>query len=84
MQRAGQTCAPSPVNGRVDAQRGDGSVASSAHTDASGNYSLALAPGQYTLVVVTGAAYPRCPSTPVTVTSGPPTRTDIACDTGIR
>ncbi|GAC1305355.1 MAG: hypothetical protein NVSMB16_00860 [Acidimicrobiales bacterium] len=84
MQRVGQTCTPSPVNGRVDAQRADGSVAGSTHTDGSGDYSLILNPGQYTLVVVTGATYPRCPSTPVTVTSGPPTRTDIACDTGMR
>jgi hypothetical protein len=50
---------------------------------ADGKYRIALAPGEYTLVVVTDT-FPLCPETPVSVKSGLFTTADISCDTGIR
>jgi len=47
-------------------------------------YAIGLAPGSYTLQVVTHGAFPRCPQTSVTVTPGDPTTANIDCDTGIR
>ena len=84
VERQGQPCPPQPVNGRVDAQAPDGHVVASTQTSANGGYSLVLPPGSYTLVVNTGATYPRCPPTGVTVASGAATRADITCDSGIR
>ena len=84
VERPDMPCPPRPVSARVDAQDGSGRTVASTHTDAAGRYSLGLAPGSYTLVVVTGTAFPRCPPTAVTVRSGAPTRADIGCDTGIR
>ena len=84
VERPDQPCPPRPVSARVDAEDGSGRTVASTQTDQAGRYSLALAPGNYTLVVVTGTAFPRCPPTAVTVRSGAPTRADIGCDTGIR
>lgn len=84
VERPDQPCPPRPVSARVDAQDGSGRTVASTHTDQAGRYSLGLAPGSYTLVAVTGSAFPRCPPTAVTVRSGAPTRADIGCDTGIR
>jgi hypothetical protein len=61
-----------------------GGKAGSAVTDAAGAYTIPLAPGGYTLHVVTNGQFPRCPDSSVTVTSGAPVTADIHCDTGIR
>ncbi|HZT66712.1 MAG TPA: carboxypeptidase regulatory-like domain-containing protein [Acidimicrobiales bacterium] len=84
VEQAGNPCPPKPVSGQVQAHDSGGATVASTTTDSSGGYALALAPGSYTLVVVTGSSFPRCPNTPVTVGSGAPSRVDISCDTGIR
>lgn len=84
VERAGQPCPPRPVSARIDAHAADGRVAASTQSGADGSYRIGLTPGNYTLVVVTGSTYPRCPDTPVSVAPGAATRADISCDTGIR
>lgn len=84
VERPNQPCPPRPVTAEVDARTGDGRTAAATHSDGAGRYALTVAPGTYTLVVVTGSTYPRCPNTTVTVQGGTPTRHDISCDTGIR
>ena len=85
VERLGHPCPPAPVHGTVLATDTGGAQAASAVTDAAGNYAFVLLPGGYTFVVIdTGGTRPRCPSTPVTVSPGPPLQVDIACDTGIR
>jgi hypothetical protein len=61
-----------------------GQTVASTVTDNAGWYSLGLAPGDYTLVVVVNGRYPRCPATRVTVSSIGPANANILCDTGIR
>jgi hypothetical protein len=68
----------------VTATDAGGRQAGAAHTAADGGYSIALAPGRYTLTVSTGSKYPICPPTDVTVESGKVTRADISCDSGMR
>jgi hypothetical protein len=84
VERPDQPCPPNPVPGRVDAISAGGRTAGSATTDGDGRYTITLAPGAYTLRVVTGSNFPRCSDTPVTVTAGSTTTADIDCDTGIR
>jgi hypothetical protein len=68
----------------VNAQDASGRTVATTRTDQAGRYSLRLSAGTYTLVAVTGATYPRCQPTQVTVRPAGPTRADISCDTGIR
>lgn len=84
VERPEQPCPPRPVAAQVNAQDASGRTVATTRTDQAGRYSLSLAAGSYTLVTVTGATYPRCPPTSVTVRPGGPTRADISCDTGIR
>jgi hypothetical protein len=84
VERVGQPCPPQRVAAPVDGRNAAGHTVARTHSDQAGRYRLALAPGRYTLVVVTGGLFPRCPATPVTVLPGPPLRQDIGCDTGIR
>ena len=84
VERPDQPCPPKPVSDEVDARNGGGSTVASATSGADGHYALRLAPGRYTLVVVTPSGWPHCPDTPVSVTTGSATRADISCDTGIR
>lgn len=85
VEQAGKPCPPAPVHGTVVALAARGVQIQSAGTEADGHYALTLSPGRYTFVVQnTGGVFPRCPSTPVTVLSGPPVQMDITCDTGIR
>src|SRR5207244_5085437 len=81
VERPDHPCPPRPVSAEVDARQGARTVAS-ATSDGQGAYRMSLAPGRYTLVVVTNSSFPRCPSVDVTVPSGPPVRADISCDTG--
>jgi hypothetical protein len=84
VQRARQTCPPRPVVATVDANGNHGATVVSTHTDSSDRYAVSLPSGAYTLVVVTGAAWPRRPDTPVVVHTGRATCADIQCDSGIR
>jgi hypothetical protein len=71
------------VSAEVDARQGGTTVASTT-SNGQGDFTLRLAPGRYTLVVVTNGTFPRCPAVDVTVPPGSPVRADISCDTGIR
>jgi hypothetical protein len=82
--RADLPCDPRPVDADVEARTLAGDVIASTHTDATGSYSLHLAPARYTLTAVTDGPLPRCPAVPVTVTTGPAIEANIDCDTGIR
>jgi hypothetical protein len=84
VERPDQPCPPRPVAAQVNAQDASGRTVATTRTDQAGRYSLSLAAGTYTLVAVTGATFPRCPPTSVTVRPVGPTRADISCDTGIR
>lgn len=84
VERPDQPCPPNPVAGRVDAINAAGRTAGVATTDAVGRYAIALAPGDYTLRVLTEGMFPTCPDTAVLVALGPPLTVDIGCDTGIR
>lgn len=79
-----EPCPPRPVDAEISAQNGEGAVVASTRTDADGNYTLALQPGEYTLVVDTGAALPFCDPVTVSVQVDRPMRADLSCDTGIR
>jgi len=83
VERVDHPCPPRPVSAEVDARQGGRTVASTT-SNAQGDYSIRLAPGGYTLVVVTNSAFPRCNPVDVTVPPGSPVRADISCDTGIR
>ncbi|HUY05958.1 MAG TPA: carboxypeptidase-like regulatory domain-containing protein [Acidimicrobiales bacterium] len=84
VERIGHPCPPRPVVGAVDVRNIAGGTVATTHTDGAGRYFVSVSPGSYSLVVVTGSAFPRCPSEGVTVTSGSPQRIDVTCDTGIR
>ncbi|HEU5002871.1 MAG TPA: hypothetical protein VFW71_08840 [Actinomycetota bacterium] len=84
VERVGSPCPPAPVVGRVEARTGSATVVASAQTSATGTYSLSVAPGSYTLVVVVPGTFPRCPDTAAVVAPGALTTVNIVCDTGIR
>ncbi|MGA8295955.1 MAG: carboxypeptidase-like regulatory domain-containing protein [Acidimicrobiales bacterium] len=84
VEQAGNPCPPEPVTAEIDARDAAGRTIASTRTNSAGSYALSLKPGAYTLVVVTRATFPRCPSEPITVSSGSPLRVDVSCDTGIR
>ena len=84
VEQVGNPCPPRPVSAEVDVQDVDGHTSASTFTDSAGHYSLSVKPGSYTLVVVTGNSFPRCPREPALITSGAPLRADVSCDTGIR
>lgn len=84
VERLDEPCPPSPVGGSVVARGQGQELVGRTQTDGQGYYRLALPPGTYTLVVETGAIYPRCEPVEVTLARGARTRADITCDTGIR
>ena len=84
VEQVGHPCPPRPVTATIKAQKGKGRVVARARSDANGHYSMRLAPGRYTLVVQTGAQFPRCPTTPVSVPPNQVVTADISCDTGMR
>jgi hypothetical protein len=80
-------CPPQPVDTEIAAQNTAGETVAHTRTDADGQYSLALAPGVYTLVAATLPGGPMsCDPVSVTVSAGPgpAVHADISCDTGIR
>ena len=60
-----EPCLPQPVDAEISAQDGEGAIVASTRTDADGDNSLSLEPGDYTLVADTRGALPFCK--PVTV-----------------
>jgi hypothetical protein len=77
-----EPCPPRPVAAEISAHGGGGAVVASTRTDADGQYTLSLEPGDYTLVTDTGGALPFCD--PVAVSVDRPMRADMSCDSGIR
>ena len=79
-------CPPRPVDADVAAQNAAGETVARTRTDADGHYSLALTPGEYTLIATTRPGTPLlCDPANVTVLAqGPAAHADISCDTGIR
>jgi hypothetical protein len=80
---AGKPCPPRAVSAEIDVRDRNGATVAKTTSSADGKYRIALAPGEYMLVVVTDT-FPLCPETPVSVKSGLFTTADISCDTGIR
>jgi Alpha amylase, C-terminal all-beta domain len=84
VERPGQQCAPRPVVATVDVQRRHRTVAST-RSNSAGDYAVGVPrAGTYTVVIDTGAMFPRCPTKTVTVSKSQSVRVDMLCDTGIR
>jgi hypothetical protein len=88
VQKAGTTCQPKPVANRdVKILDSSGKVVATTKTDASGHFSVALAPGAYVIQVAIVAGQPGMRQTTpgnVTVTTGQTVNVKIELDTGIR
>jgi hypothetical protein len=84
VERIDHPCPPRPIRPTIQVLNADGRIAATTRTDAHGWYTVRLAPGEYVLHVATTSILPRCPDTPVSVGTPPPSRADIHCDTGIR
>lgn len=78
-------CAPRPVAAMLQISDAHGSNAASVVSDATGNFSVALPPGDYTLTAqpVSGLMGTPAPIT-FTVTAGSPVDLTVEYDTGIR
>jgi hypothetical protein len=83
VERAGSPCPPAPWVGTVRATD-DAGHPTDTRTDENGNYTLTLQPGSYQVVAVTDGGPPTGQPVTIDVPSGPPTRLDLAVDTGIR
>jgi hypothetical protein len=68
----------------VEARDAAGRTVADTLTDGAGQYFLNLAPGDYAVVVTTGARWPYCATKSVTVIASGPVRADVSCDTGLR
>jgi hypothetical protein len=79
-----EPCPPRPVDAEISAQDGEGAIVATTRTDADGDYTLPLEPGDYTLVADTVGALPFCDPVTVSVPADRSVRADISCDTGIR
>src|SRR4029079_10246596 len=69
VERVDQPCPALPISAPVNAVDSSGNTLATTTSGADGSYSLTVTPGSYQLVVVT-QTFPRCPSTPVSVTAG--------------
>jgi Carboxypeptidase regulatory-like domain len=83
VEQAGSPCPPQLWTGTVQATAADGHAYETA-TANDGSFSLALPPGSYTVVAVTGAGLPRGVPQTVTVNTGTPRTITLEVDTGIR
>jgi hypothetical protein len=78
-------CADKPYQTTVTVTRaGSGDRIATTASDASGMFSIPLAPGDYAISATGGSPLPRCTSATVTVRAGSYATTTISCDTGIR
>jgi hypothetical protein len=84
VQRADLPCPPRPVAAHIQVTDNSGRNVAATDSDSSGAYTVALAPGRYTVTATTGSVFPSCQPAQVTVAAGKPSRADISCDTGIR
>jgi carboxypeptidase family protein len=87
-ERVGQSCPPRPVpNREIQILDANGAVAATTKTDASGHFSLSLAPGAYVLhvaIVRGGMGVSQVTPGNVTIAEGKSTYIKIELDTGIR
>lgn len=79
-------CADKPYATNVLVYRGTdtNALVKSVSTDASGNFTVTLAPGTYTMTGQSGSRFPLCAATQVTVIAGIHKTLNLSCDTGIR
>jgi hypothetical protein len=83
VERPGEKCPPLPVVAPIVFLNGDKEVAR-VTSGADGSFTISLAAGSYSVQVQTPeGAPPTCPTTPLTVSTGPVTIA-IECDSGIR
>jgi hypothetical protein len=85
VERVDQPCPPRPVNGAtVELLRSNGKVTASTHTDASGKFRLAAAPGHYVLRAINAGGYRSEATKSVTLRAGKPKTVNLTVDSGIR
>jgi hypothetical protein len=78
-------CAPKPYKTTINIFRTVvGTVYKKVATDASGHFTISLAPGVYILRARSGAVYPRCADRRIKVLAKKSQNVKINCDTGIR
>jgi hypothetical protein len=83
VERPGEKCPPIPVVAPIVFLNGDNEVAR-VTSSPDGRFTISLAAGSYSVQVQTPeGAPPTCPTTQVTVSTGPVTIA-IECDSGIR
>ena len=84
VERAGNPCPDKPIVADVRVVRADGSVAAATRSGTDGRYSVAVAPGRYTVQATSSSAFSGCRPVDVTVSQGAYATADVSCDTGIR
>jgi hypothetical protein len=82
VERPGEKCPPLPVVAPIVFLNDDKEVAR-ATSGADGSFTISLAAGSYSVQVQTPDGMPSCPTTSLTVSTGPVT-ISIECDSGIR
>jgi hypothetical protein len=83
VERVGHPCSPAPVSATVEVIDAAHRIAGTTTSTAEGHFLLQVAPGHYTVVIVT-RTLPRCPTTPAHVQPDMRAEVRVACDTGIR
>jgi len=85
VEQPGDTnCEPVPVQGTVQFTQ-DGDVSDSVKIEPSGNFSIEIPAGLYTVVIDTGDnIFPTCSPVDVEVVANVDSEVDVFCDTGIR
>ena len=84
VERPDDPCPSKPLAVHLLAIGADGTTVAETDSAADGTYEMVLPPGHYTLRAETGAVFPSCPDTQVTVSAGAHARRRHRCDTGIR
>jgi hypothetical protein len=85
--REDQPCSAPLPNRQVQIKRADGTVAATVTTDQQGRFTVALAPGTYTVHVVLGPGVPGVSQTSsgaVTIVAGQTASVTVTVDSGIR
>jgi hypothetical protein len=84
VERADNPCPDKPIVADVRIVRADGSTAATTRSGSDGRYSVAVAPGSYTVQATSSSAFSGCRPVDVTVSQGAYATADVSCDTGIR
>jgi len=84
-QRIGDSGQKPMAGAKVQVFDANEHVVARAVTDADGKFSIALAPGEYSVEVDTsGAVLPRCGSADAKVQDGEVAQIELSCDSGMR